>query len=476
MMPTLVLYHRRQIDKAKATTMENHKDLKDDAPFMYYKNLDERLLDLHGRVQDMRRVGKLTSQVLGRIQKYFRIKDIYHSNAIEGNALTIGETRLVVEMGMTLAGKTLRDQAEAKNLSHALDFMEAIAVSTEKPITLSDLRQIHALILKDIQDEYAGKYRDREVKIAGSEYKPPKAHWVSQEMDGLGTYIKKVTSPDSPDADLPILCAAAAHAWMAQIHPFMDGNGRTARILMNLILMRHGYPICIITRDDRLRYYDALEESQVGDLSSLIELVYENVEDSLEEWEKAAKEQREEQEWLEDLTARLEKPALSQARNEYEVWLRAMELLKSYFKQTVDNVNEMKTVGSVRLNFKDYGRLDFEKYLSLRDGGSAKRTWFFGIEFRQGGKRARYLFFFGYSDYRLSSRVPVVLILAKDIDYSYVPLKDITQSNKPDLVQVGFDMDKQAFVALTISGVQEGKVENFARKFFEQAVQRGFDA
>jgi len=453
--------------------MENLKDLKD-APFMYYENLDERLLDLQSRVQDMRKVGKLNPQALKRIQKYFRIKGIYHSNAIEGNALTLGETKLVVEMGMTLTGKTLRDQAEAKNLSHALDFMEGIAVSKDRPIALSDLRQIHALILKDIQDEYAGRYRDREVKISGSEYKPPKAHWVSQQMDELGTYIKKVTSPDMSNADLPILCAAAAHAWLAQIHPFMDGNGRTARILMNLILMRRGYPICIIARDDRLRYYDALEESQGSDLTPLIELVYENVEESLEEWEKAAQEQRAEQEWLTSIAARLEGPALSQARNEYEVWLPAMELLKSYFKQTVDALNEMKTAGGVRLNFKDYGQLDFEKYLSLRDGGSAKRTWFFGIRFKTDSKDVKYLFFFGRSDYRLRHQASVVLITAKDIDYRYVPLRDITQSNKPDLVQVGFDIKKQTFVALTISGVQEGKVENFARQFFEQAVQRGF--
>ena len=453
--------------------MDMPKDLAGTA-FMYYANVEKHLLDLHGRVREMRQVGKLNPQVLKRIRRYFRIKGIYHSNAIEGNALTIGETRMVVEMGMTLTGKTLRDQAEAKNLSHALDFMEEMAVSTQKPITLNDLRQIHALILKDIQDEYAGKYRHSEVAISGSDYKPPQAHSISPQMDSLGAYIQAVTSPDHPESDLPVLCAAAAHAWLAQIHPFIDGNGRTARILMNLILMRRGYPICIITRDDRLRYYDALEESQAGDLTPLIELIYENVEESLEEWEKAAEEQREEQEWLASMTARFEAPAISQARNEYEVWLRAMELLKSYFKQTVDHINPTLTVGSAYLNFKDFGTLRFEKYLSLRDGGSAKRTWFFGIDFKRDNRRARYLLFFGYSDYRLRQRARVILIIAKDIDYSYVPLGDITQSNKPDIFQIGFDMESQAFVALTISGIQEGKAEVLARQFFNQVVQRDF--
>jgi len=453
--------------------MDHLKDLADTA-FMYHANVEKHLLDLHSRVRKMRQVGKLNPQVLKRIRQHFRIKGIYHSNAIEGNALTMGETRMVVEMGMTLAGKTLRDQAEAKNLSQALDFMEKIAVSREKPITLSDLRQIHALILKDIQDEYAGKYRDGEVAISGSDYKPPQAHLISPQMDELGAYIQFVTSPDHPESDLPVLCAAAAHAWLAQIHPFMDGNGRTARILMNLILMRRSYPICIIMRDDRLRYYDALEESQAGDLTPLIELIYENVEESLEEWEKAAEEQRAEQEWLTSITARLEEPGRQQIRNEYEVWLRAMELLKSYFKQTVDHINQTITVGSVYLNFKDFGTLSFEKYLSLRDGGSAKRTWFFGIDFKRGSRRARYLLFFGYSDHRLRRRTRVILTIAKDVDYTYIPLVDITQSNKPDIFQIGFDMESQAFVALTAGGIQEGKAEDFARRFFNQVVQRDF--
>ena len=447
-----------------------------DTPFEYYDTVDVRLRELHQRVQTMREAGTLSSQVLKRIREFFKIKGIYHSNAIEGNSLTIGETRLVVEMGMTLAGKTLKDQAEATNLSEALDFMEAIAVSREKPISVHDLRQIHALILKGIEDEFAGKYRSGEVRISGSEYSPPEAHLVPQQMDDFGKYLSIVTQADASAIDLPILCAAAAHAWFAQIHPFVDGNGRTARILLNLILMRHGYPVCIITRDDRRRYYHALEESQAGDLTSLVELVYENVEESLEEWEKAAQEQQQQKEWLTSVTAKFEQPELNRARNEYEVWRRAMDLFSGYFKQTVDAWNELLSVGSVSLNYMDFGSLDFHKYLSLRDGGSAKKTWDFGIEFRRGQSRARYLFFYGYADFRLSNRARVILYVAKDINHRYERLQDITQSNKPDIFQIGFDMKAQTFVAWTVGGVQEAKAEVLARRFFEQVIERDFSA
>ena len=443
--------------------------------YMYSDNLDPRLQELHTRVQEMREVGKLSPQNLKRIRSFFKIKGIYHSNAIEGNALTVGETRMVVEQGLTLAGKTLLDQSEAKNLSQALDFMEELATSSERPITERDVRQIHELIYKDIEDEYAGKYRNSEVVISGSDYKPPSAEQVPMDMADFGTYIAAVTT--NPSQESPMLAAAAVHAWLAQIHPFIDGNGRTARILMNLVLIRSGYPICIIMREDRLRHYDALEESQAGgDLSPLIELMRENVEESLEEWEKAAEEQREELEWLESITARFERPALSQARNEYEVWLRAMELFKSYFKQLVDAWNEIKTVGRARLCFVDYGTLSFEKYLSLRDAGSAKRTWFFRIDFRRGEKRAKYLFFFGYPDYDIRSRTTVILIIAKEIDHWYEKLQDISRSNIPDIFQFGFDMDTQSYLALTPSGEREGKIETFARNFFEQVVQRDFGA
>ncbi|MCY4145911.1 MAG: Fic family protein [Chloroflexi bacterium] len=454
--------------------MNNLKTL-NGTDYMYYEREESRLQELHDRVMAMREVGKLSPANLRRIRNYFRIKDIYNSNAIEGNQLTIGETRLVVESGITLTGKSLRDQAEAKNLGEVLDFMEEIVSATDRGITLHELRQIHALILRGIDDDNAGVYRKGEVKIAGSEYYPPSAAEVEYKMKELGDYIATVTNEDLGDNTLPILSAAAVHAWLARIHPFVDGNGRSSRILMNLVLMRQGYPICIINRDDRLRYYAALEDSQVGDLGPLISLVYENVEESLEEWEKAAEDQRKETEWLDTVRAKFEAPIRVKIHNEYEVWQRAMALFKSYFKQTVDNLNEGMTLGnSVRLNFRDYGDLGFEKYASLSTGGSAKRTWFFGIEFRRGERRARYLFFFGYPHRVLRNRVKVGLTVAKEVDYWYEPLESITKSNIPNVYQIGFDIEEQNYVTRYLSDVQISQAESIARNFFREVIDRDF--
>ena len=447
--------------------------------YMYYSNIKERLQELDNRVRKMRQqVGKLSSQVLSHVEQQFRIKGIYHSNAIEGNTLTIGETRMVVEQGLTLSGKSLRDQAEAKNLSHALDRMEELATASETPITLKDIREIHQLILTGIQDEYAGQYRDSEVTILGSVYKPPKAYEVPQKMAELGDFVKSVTSTDVESRDLPILTATAAHAWLARIHPFVDGNGRTSRILMNLILIRSGYPICIITQEESLRYYDALEESQTGNVTPFLELIYEGVVESQEVWEKAAEDQKREMERRTQIAARLEKPARIRAENEYEVWFNAMELLKSYFKQFVDDVNEATKLESVRLKYKDFGMLSSEKYIALREKGTAKRTWFFGIEFNSEKRRARYLFFFGYPDHVIRQHASVILMLAKDLElnYHYVPLNEIAQTNKPDIYQVGFNMKEQKFIASRAGQVWEGKVEDLAWKFFNQVVERDFSS
>ena len=119
-----------------------------------------------------------------------------------------------------------------------------------------------------------------------------------------------------------------------------------------------------------------------------------------------------------------------------------------------------------------------EKYLALRERGSAKRTWFFGIEFNSELRRARYLFYFGYPDKVISSHASVILIVAKDreLNYVYAPIEEITQSNIPDISQVGFNMKEQKYVASTIGGFWEGKVEDLAWKFFSQVVERDFGA
>ena len=441
---------------------------------------DTRLSDfesLASRVGAMRGQGRLSPDVLYRIRKHFRIKNIYHSNAIEGNVLAVGETRQVVEHGLTITGKPLKDQAEARNLSHALDFLEELAGNTATPITETDIRQLHAFVLDGLSDE-AGGYRSVPVAISGSEYAPPGPESIPAQMAEFGHWLSDVSVPaDSTFASVSgLLAAAAAHTWFVTVHPFIDGNGRVARLLMNLMLMRHGYPIAIITKEDRLRYYDALEFSQASDLTPFVVLLTECIEESLEEYVAAAEEQREQTEWAASLAEKFTQPERIRAENEYEVWRNSMELLKSYLQQTVDVFDQATPYGNVYL--KDFGNLEFEKYSALRRGESAKRTWFLRVDFRRGNTTARYLFFFGHASFAMRDRCDVTLHVAREEpanSFNYERLEHIQSANVPDLAEIGHEMSKERFVVRLRNGrSRTSRVEEFTKRFFEDVVAKHF--
>lgn len=446
-------------------------------PYCYSSSQDSAIVDLATRVEKMREAGTLSGEALAKIRKFFRIKNIYHSNAIEGNVLDVGETRQVVEQGLTITGKPLKDQAEAKNLSAALDFLESLAGRNQAPITENDVRQIHHLILMDIDNSNAGKYRTVPVEIGGSEYTPPGPEAVAPQMQELGEWLSQATSEKfSLGSKSAILAAAAAHTWFVTVHPFIDGNGRVGRLLLNLILMRAGFPIAVITKEDRLRYYDALEESQTSDLTAFISLLIESIGESLEEYEEAAKEQREMQEWAKSLASKFTEKDAIRAKNEFEVWRNAMELLKSYFRQAAELLDGSAAIGNIY--FKDFGVLEYEKYLSLRAGGSAKKTWFFRIDFRSENRSARYLFFFGSPSYSLRRECDVTLHLSREEpagSFHYERLDKISSPNVPDIHELGYKPESERFV---VRGAgrrpRQEKLEALGRRFFDEVVSKHF--
>ena len=428
-------------------------------------------------VHDMRDGGRLSPEVLYRIRRFFRIKNIYHSNAIEGNLLDVGETRQVVELGLTITGKPLKDQAEARNLSESLDFLEELARVTDRPISESDVRQIHTLVLKGI-DERPGAYREVPVEISGSNFPPPGPESIPAQMSEFSSWIRNISVPteESFASIEGLLAAAVAHTWLVTIHPFIDGNGRVARLLMNLVLMRYGFPVAIISKEDRHRYYDALETSQGSDLTPFTVLVAECIQESLEEYEVAFNEQREQMEWAQSLARKFTQPEELRIRNEYEVWRNAMELLKSHLRHTVDSLNETANFGNIYFN--DFGTLEFEKYASLRMGGSAKRTWFLRVDFVRAQRSARFLFLFGRRSYQLRGRCDVTLHVLREVpenSYSYERLDESTSSNNPDLVEIGYEIPQERFVGRRRSGrTAIGRIEEIGKRFFEDIVNRNF--
>lgn len=444
--------------------------------YEYEAGIDPLLDKMAERVARMRKTGKLTPGALSHLRNYFRVKNIHNSTAIEGNSLNYGETRLVVEQGITITGKPLKDSLEARNLAAALDFLETLVTDDKKPITQHDIRQIHAAILKDIDSDNAGSLRLSEVQISGSKYTPPPHVQVPNLMNDFSAWLGPTSTPSQEQQPMyPIVLAAAAHAWFVYIHPFVDGNGRTARILMNLVLMRYGYPISVITTSDRSRYYDALEESQSSNLTPFIALVLDTVEESLVEYERAVNEQRQQVEWARSIMSKVQEQEAEKIRNQYEVWRSGMELLRSYFRQTVETLNEVS--GPVRIFFHDFDPIDYERYFGARQGTVIKRSWFFRIDFVAGVRHARYLFFFQLPGSEMRLVVPdgVTLHIAREErPYYFERLDQITATDLPDLREIGFSPDSQSFLCRSGNHVETHRVEELARSFIEQVIRLHF--
>lgn len=210
------------------------------------------------------------------IREHLLLEWTYNSNAIEGNTLTLIETKVVLE-GITVGGKTLREHLEVINHRDAILLVEEIVAKNE-PLTEWQIKNIHALVLKGINDTYAGNYRDQQVIIAGAKHIPPEPFLIKEKMENLIKWY------DGDGKKLhPIERAALLHIIFVGIHPFIDGNGRTSRLLLNLELMKNGYPPLIIRNENRIKYYNALDKAHTTqDNRDFIELVTEELNKSLD--------------------------------------------------------------------------------------------------------------------------------------------------------------------------------------------------
>ncbi len=213
---------------------------------------------------------------LANISNSLSLEWTYHSNSIEGNTLTLQETRMVIEEGFTIKGKSLREHFEAINHQEAIEQVEKL-ITTHYRLNASDIQHLHSLVLQKIEKDFAGRYRNAGVRISGANFVPPNALKVDALMDELIQWV------NDPDNSLPsIVKAAIFHHRFVWIHPFFDGNGRTVRLLFNLLLMKEGYPPAIILKNDRKKYYDALNKANQGDYAKLLLLILQALERSLD--------------------------------------------------------------------------------------------------------------------------------------------------------------------------------------------------
>ena len=217
------------------------------------------LNELYGQLSDLKQCldsfRPFNTAQLANLQKAFDTEYTYESNRIEGNSLTLMETDLVIHKGMTIEGKPLKDHFEAANHLQAIEYIREIARDKQE-FNRRVLLDIHALILQGIDRANAGLYRRANVRISGSRHVCPAYEKVPDKMDEYFLWYES-----NRESLHPVQLAAEMHARLVSVHPFIDGNGRTDRLVMNIILLQNGYPITIIASDRKKRaeYYNSLE-------------------------------------------------------------------------------------------------------------------------------------------------------------------------------------------------------------------------
>lgn len=324
------------------------------------QEITRQIKELEERVGLLRRSGTLTEETLTNYYGEKRFEQVAESNAIEGSTLSAGETELAVLKGVTITGHDPGFIRDARALDAALLRMTEMARENKSATNIEQLHELHSLILGDRPG--AGKFRDEPVQIKGSDHRPPR-YWneIMEEMEVWQNWSQENSTAPA------ILRAIILHAWLVHIHPFIDGNGRTARAITNLELIRSGYPPIIIKKRERDRYIEALSESDSGgDIRAFFELLMERVEGSFTGLEISAKQKQDYSPLQEKIRKRQEQ--------QLNIWNASVHLLVNSIEHFIN-----EEIGDAGGDFyiNKFESLDLDDYVSLCERRSVQRSWAF---------------------------------------------------------------------------------------------------
>jgi Fic family protein len=249
-------------------------------PYTYSDELRIRLELLGRGAAQLQQAGVYAGAAGQAIQKELHDLFVYHSAGIQGNRMTLPEVLAVIDDHAVLEGPSRHEQIEVVNLAHALEYVTMLA-EDDLPLAERLIRIIHALVMRGLlpPGEEPGTYRNQDMPELA--YGPPAAYAVTGEMGALARWLaaRPGTAGYEPDA---VVRGAAAHSWLLTIHPFLNGNGRVARLLLNLILLKAGYPLAVLHAEDRPRYMAALEAAGLEhDLTPTLALVVDRLNESM---------------------------------------------------------------------------------------------------------------------------------------------------------------------------------------------------
>lgn len=353
----------------------------------------------------------LPPDVVRRIDDELLGERVYGSNSIEGNTLDLRETVMILKQGIAGAKKK-REATEARNLGEAILLVGKWLSEKTSCHAVDRVLEVHKTILRDIEPEWAGRFRDIGVAIRGAKYQPPDASLVRPLTERVLEIVQTKMETD------PVAKGAWTHWALARVHPFTDGNGRLARLWQDIVLLEADLTCAVIRPEDRRLYLDALGSADEGDFNSLIQFVASGVIRTFDKYLTELAREDESEQWLTELVGEADGRVAERTELAYARWSRKMETLRREFEVCAARLSERSE--HIGAQVQHYPPLDRATWDNIRLGVGAQRTWYFILDFDGRGVRKRYYFFFGkhfrsdLDDARERSEERVSLLIGED--------------------------------------------------------------
>jgi Fic family protein len=327
----------------------------------------------------------LPPHITDKLQQEILIDRVHASAVIEGNRLSRRETIVVLSSGILEAGLR-KDQQEVINLADACLYLQD-CLDNNVGLSVSLIRELHQKLLNKIDDKKAGRFRDVDVAISGAKVNPP------SYLD-VQPLTQKIVDLEQISNCHPIQKAAWIHWAIARIHPFVDGNGRMARLLQDFVLLKHRYVPASVQPEDREKiYYEALEQADLNNGEDLLEVVAKNVLRMSQQYLTIIRDEKSRTSWVKSIAKAASEKVRQTEHRSFLVFQKLFDSLKLEFSNICSELSS--ELENMYIGFKDYGSLDFDKYQQLRTKGRASQTWFFGLRFAYGELEQRFIFWFG---------------------------------------------------------------------------------
>ncbi|MSR58985.1 MAG: hypothetical protein EXS05_15295 [Planctomycetaceae bacterium] len=341
--------------------------------------------ELAHQVNDFR---PLPVEVLQSVENKLLGERVYNSNAIEGNTLSLRETISILQAGSVLNVRRKREAQEVLGLKNAIESIQELMTAGNPVRDTTAFLSVHDILFREMNAGIAGRLRNEDVTLTGAKHQPPDASHVPQLLQSLFAQLGNIDDLGA------IHVATWVHWGITRVHPFVDGNGRMARLWQDLILFQRRLTSAIIRQQDRTEYYQVLTTADDGDFNPLAQLIAQRVASTLQVYLSAQQEADSLKGWAAEVVGESAARSAEQRRLGYMRWKHQMELLRDAFERCAAQLTNASS-GAIEIQLVQYPIIDQSLWEGLRTGAGAKQTWFFKLNCRRDRKLLRYFFFFG---------------------------------------------------------------------------------